>query len=208
MPSVNRAAAMLVLCLAAGCVPQYHPPSYDQPHAILKFRRTYVYSAGESLAERLLVEDQQAYAHTSPSGTARAPHTDVVLVHPAAARVVATSKFVHDETQSEQETFWAEVPYTTTETYDCGTFDSPQTCVRTVTENRSELQSRTVYRTVEVTDAACASELTIRPADRDIYLLELDFQAPGVCRLSCFQQLAQPGGTFTMRPCPVSSRRP
>jgi hypothetical protein len=37
----------------------------------------------------------------------------------------------------------------------------------------------------------------------DVYLLEFDFQAPGVCRLTCFQQQGQPDGSFDMRPCPA-----
>jgi hypothetical protein len=173
----------------------------EQPHAIVKFRRSYAHSAGVSLAEQLTVDDHQAYARTSPAGSANAPQTDAVLVHPQVARLVATSTFFHMETRMVQESYTVQVPYSTMESYSCGYGTSYRTCTRSATHYRSETRTRTVSRSVQVTDAACSAASAIAPKANDLFVLEVNFQAPSVCRLSCFQQFGKPDGTFEMRPC-------
>lgn len=194
---------LLVACLASACVPQYRPPTLEQPHAIVKFRRSYGFSAGVSLSEQLTIDDHHAYGRTSPAGSAEAPQTDAVLVHPQAARVQATSTFFHMETRAVQESYTEQVPYPSTESYNCGYGSSYRMCTRSVTQYRSETRYRTVMRQVQVTDAACTGEIGIAPKAKDVYVLEFNVQAPRVCRLSCFQQFSQPDGTFEMRPCRV-----
>lgn len=196
-------AALVLCCVASACVPQYRPPTLEQPHAIVKFRRSYGYSAGVSLTEQLTVDEHLAYARTSPTGSANAPQTDAVLVHPLAARLLATSTFFHMETRAVQESYSVQVPYSTIESYSCGYGTSYRTCTRSATHYRSETRYRTVMRSVQVTDAVCSHASGIAPKANDIYVLEFNFQAPGVCRLSCFQQFGKPDGTFEMRPCLV-----
>jgi hypothetical protein len=196
-------AVLLLCCAASACVPQYRPPTFEQPHAIVKFRRSYGYAAGASLSEQLTVDGHQAYARTSPAGSANAPQTDAVLVHPQAARFLATSTFFHMETRAVQESYSVQVPYSTMESYSCGYGTSYRTCTRSATHYRSETRYRTVMRSVQVTDATCSGASGIAPRANDVYVLEFNFQAPGVCRLSCFQQWGQPDGSFEMRPCAI-----
>jgi len=199
---MNRAGLVLLVCLAAGCVPQYRPPTYDQPHAILKFRRSYAYAAGVSLSDQLSVDGHAAYGQTVPTASAQVPRTDAVLVHPRPARLSATSAFFHYENRMVQESYTVQVPYSTSESYGCGMSGSYRTCTRFVTRYRSETRYRTVTRAVRVTDAECTAQRSILPMDRGMYLLEFNFQAPGVCRLSCFEQRALPDGSFENRACP------
>jgi len=199
---MNKVSMGLLVCLAAGCVPSYRPPTYAEPHAILKFRRSYAYSAGISLSEQLLVNGQAAYVHTVPTESAQVPRNDAVLIHPRAARLSATSTFFHNENRLVQESYTVQTPTYSTESYSCGTGKSYQTCTRSVTHYSSETRYRTVTRSVRVTDAECTRERTLAPANQGVYLLELNFQAPGVCRLSCFEQFSQPDGSFDNRPCP------
>jgi hypothetical protein len=56
---------------------------------------------------------------------------------------------------------------------------------------------------VPFTDAVCSGASGIAPRPKDIYVLEFTLQAPGVCRLSCFQQFGQSNGSFEMQPCLV-----
>jgi hypothetical protein len=199
MPAVNRLILTVLIGLTSACVPQYRPPTIEQPHAILKLRRIYAQSAGDLLSEHLLVEGSDAYRATVPAGRAKAPRTDSILVHPRAAHFLVTSQFFHEETRAEDESKWVDVPYDDVEMYDCGTEDNHQTCTRMVTKSRSELQHETVYRTVTVTDASCSREVVLGPAAGDVYLLQFDFLQSGVCRLSCFQQISERNGSFTMR---------
>lgn len=198
-----RFIALVIVGMVAACVPAYRAPTFDQPHSTLKLRRLYARSAGEFLSEQLLVDGRQAYGITVPSGSAAVPRTDAILVHPRAGRLAMSSVFFHEETNPEDQSTWVDVPYDDVESYDCGTPDLPQTCTRTVTKSRSELHHETVYRTVDVTDASCHREIAIEPAVDDLYLLQFDFVESGVCRLSCFQQVKQDDGTFTMRLCPA-----
>jgi len=196
---------MVIIGLSSGCIPEYRAPTFDQPHATLKLSRSYARSMGTFLSEYLVVDGGRAYAVTVPSSVAAAPRTDTLLVHPSAARLVVISEFFHKESQTGNEIKWVDVPYEDVETYDCGTFDSPQTCTRVVTKSRSELRHETIYGTVQVTDADCHREITVAPAANDVYLVKFDFVESGICRLSCLQQFKQTNGTLATRPCPPAS---
>jgi hypothetical protein len=155
-----------------------------------------------TIARRAVAELADAVA--TPTAAAEVPRTDAILLHPRPARVVAAGAFFHHETRAVQESYTVQVPYSTIESYSCGTTKSFRTCTRSVTRYRSETRHRTVLRSVRVTDAECARARRIAPGMADVYLLEFDFQAPGVCRLTCFQQIGQPEGSFDMRPCPAT----
>jgi hypothetical protein len=100
-----------------------------------------------------------------------------------------------------QESYTVQIPYSTSESYGCGTGTSYRTCTRSVTRYRSETRYRTVTRSVRVTDGECTSARTLAPGNQSVYLLEFNFQAPGVCRLSCFEQFSQPDGSFENLAC-------
>src|SRR5687768_5988906 len=81
--------AFLALVLFVGCVPQYKPPTQDQPHAIVKFRRSYdnipkegwnaIAGSGE-VVEVLDLNDERAFRLANPSRNVKDSRTDAVLV--------------------------------------------------------------------------------------------------------------------------------
>lgn len=154
------AALLALLTSTAGCATPYKPPTAAQPHAILKLRRTYQSSGGTHLREGVSIEGHDAFAAEDASGAARAARTDAILVHPTTAQVRVAAGFFHTELRTVQESYTVQVPYTTTETYSCGTGTSYQMCTRVVTHYRSETRYRTVVKTVEVSDGSCARRPT------------------------------------------------
>jgi len=203
--SLERTARLIVLALVAsaiGCATPYMPPTKAQPHAILKLRRTYQTSGGTHLREGLSIEGHAAFDAHDVTESAGAARTDALLVHPTTAEVRVTAGFFHTEMRTVQEAYYVQVPYTTTETYSCGSGTSYQTCSRTVTHYRSETHYRTVVRPVEVSDGSCATALWFSPAVNGAYILEYEYAQDRLCRLACFDQV--PGaeqGTFENRPC-------
>jgi hypothetical protein len=95
--------------------------------------------------------------------------TDAILVHPIPSTFVFRSGFSHMETQLVHESY--QEPHTTysTESYNCGTGSSYQTCTRSVTHTTYETRYRDVWRQVEVSDGACSSELRFAPRDGRVY---------------------------------------
>ena len=191
------------ILVAAGCVPAYRPPTEAQPHAVLKFRRVYPQVFGTGLTEGLMLGEYRAVSARDASDMARAPRVDALLVHPVPTTATADSTFFHTESRLVTETYTEQVPYTTTETYNCGSGTSYRTCTRMVTRYRSETKTRQVWKTVEVVDAACRTQIAIDPRDGDVLLLEYDFAGASACRLSCIQQRVNPDGTFDNAPCRV-----
>ena len=121
-----RFIIIVTVGLAAGCIPQYRAPTFDQPHATLKLKRSYALSKGTSLSERMAVDGSWAFAITMPSSVAAEPRTDTLLLHPRPARLLVTSVFFDEESQADQEPTLVSVPYDDVESYDCGTFDNPR----------------------------------------------------------------------------------
>ena len=164
MPAVRvsairwRLAVLALACTGLGCLVPYRPPTYEQPHAVLKYRRAYLMQAGASLSEVLSVDGYAALNLTVPSQTAATARTDAVMVHPQPATLRVDSTFFHNQTRSVEERYTEQVPYTASESYSCGsgygTSYSCRTCTRTVTHYRSETRYRTVMRTERVVDAA------------------------------------------------------
>jgi hypothetical protein len=200
---MKQLPCLLLTLVVGGCASTYRPPTAQQPHAIVKFRRSYAGAAGTSLSEHLTVNGHDAYDSTVPAASAAVPRTHALLLHPGATTLVATGAFFHSENRVVTENYSVQVPYSATESYSCGTSKSFRTCTRSVTHYRSETRTRTVMRTVRVTDAECARQRTLMAKVHDVYLIELLFQGSGVCRLSCFQQVPAPDGSFTTAPCPL-----
>jgi hypothetical protein len=190
-----------VLFVVSGCVSAYRPPTPDEPHAILKYRRYYEAQAGSHLDELLTVEGHRAYAHTRPAEEAEAPATDGLLVHPRPAELTAASTFFVYTTQNVQETYYVSVPYTTSESYNCGTGTSYRTCTRTVTRYRQEPRTRWVTKTVKVPVEQCSDSVWFRPKIGATYLVELAYQGDMSCRLVCSEQVRHEDGSFTTEAC-------
>lgn len=178
MTSTSRAVVLLLLgCATTGCMAQYKPPTAQQPHAVVKFRRTYETTAGSSLTEVLVVDDTWAIRKQSSTRDVGKVHTDAVLLHPGDSRVELHATFSHQESRSQQES------------YSCGTSDSPRTCYRTV------------QRVVTVVDGACNQPMGIRFRAGSQYLLQMTYQDGRNCSASCLIQEKLPDGTFENSSC-------
>ena len=198
-------AMTVVAALATGCVKHYKPPTSDEPHAVLKFRRAYEESRGVSLREILALDDHRAVEKTISARRSKAPQIDAVLVHPRSAHVQAASTFFHTEMRQVQESYQESKPHYTTESYSCGTVSSPRTCTRGVTRYTYETKYRWVTKAVEVVDGACSASVWLAPSQDGVYLLEFTYRGHRSCRLSCYEQLSQSDGTFENQACPVPS---
>jgi hypothetical protein len=202
----RRLGVFGLLCVSAlGCVPEYHPPTLAEPHAVVKLRRTYDVIAGVYLREQLLVDDHLAYAASTAASLGAAARIDALLLHPTPAELTMASTFFHQETRRVYETYYEQVSKIEYETYDCssgsGTSRSYRSCTRSVTRYHSEPRQRWVTRVVDVDDRSCQTGLRFAPVAGRVYLLQYSFQQHGVCSLSCFEQLPQADGTFQNRRC-------
>ncbi len=184
-----------------GCVRQYQPPKPNEPHAILKLRRTYEKTAGAELSESALVGEFQAFSNYSASEMAATPRSDAILVHPVPAELTVSSRFLHREVRRVMEHYHEQVPYQASENYDCGTAKSHRTCTRFVRRHRSESKTRWVNKTITVDDGSCEGKLRLAPKQGATYLLQYTYQDRSLCALSCFEQKPGPDGTMNQTPC-------
>jgi hypothetical protein len=201
-------AAGAVALLATACVPQYEPPTPNQPHAVIKVRRTYDQTAGTSLREAVEIDEHSALREVLDAVVAKAPRTDGLLAHPVPGTFMVRSGFFHEEMRTLTESY--EEPHTTysTESDSCGTVTSYDHCTRTVSHTEYTTKYRTVTQQVEVSDGHCARGIRFAPQDRHVYLLQYSYQAPSVCALSCYEQVQGPDGTFNNLPCPAAPLDP
>jgi hypothetical protein len=189
-------------CVAVSCVPAYKPPTADEPHAILKLRRTYEKSAGTQLTEVVKIGDNVAYQAVTDSRLAESPKTDALLIHPVAIDLVFEMQFSHQYTHMVQEHYSQQVPYQTTESYNCGTPPRYQTCTRPATRYRYEQKTRWVNRTETKIDGRCESALHLNPKQGSSYLMQFTYQDHAACSLSCFEQIAAADGSMQQTACP------
>lgn len=202
----GRIAVLMIVSSALGCALPYKPPTRDQPHAVLKLRRTYQISGGTHMREGLSIDGHDAFGAQDARSAASTVRTDAILVHPRTAEMRVAAGFFHTEMRPVQESYTVQIPYSTFESYNCGTSGSYQMCSRTVTRYRSETRYRTVIRAVEVSDGSCATAAWLSPALNGSYLLEYEYAHDGLCRLACFEQV--PGATpgqFDSRRCELPS---
>jgi hypothetical protein len=167
----------LVALALFGCVSAYKPPSAQEPHALLKFRRRYAERPGSSLREVLRVDGHWAFRKTDLPMHAALPRTDAVLVHPGEFPVEMIAVFSHQEMQAQQES------------YSCGSTSAPRTCYRTV------------QRSVTVTDGQCKRERTVQFESGKNYVIELDYQDARNCSARCMEQQPAGEGKFKNVPC-------
>ena len=203
MIGVSRVAlGWLLLGSLGGCVQAYKPPSADQPHAVLKVRRTYETKVGETLTERVLVGEDLAFEASVPTSVVPVADTSAVLLHPVAARITIRALFTHQELKRVQESYTEQEPYTAQESYSCGGGTTFKTCYRTVTRYRTKNKTRWVTKYVPVVDGSCEPSFTIAPRVGSTYLAQFTYQDHQACSLSCFEQKSRPDGTFEQRECP------
>jgi len=200
--------ALVAALLLVGCVPPYKPPTADQPHAVLKLRRSYEEIAGAALSESVNIDDHYALRETVASRLASTPRTDAMLAHPAPQTFEVRSEFFHTESRQVHESYQEPHTYYDTESYDCssgfGTNKSYRTCTRSVSRTRYETRWRWVTKTVQVSDGACGSALRFSPQNQHVYLLQYTYSAPNVCSLACFEQVGAEDGSFRNQACPAA----
>lgn len=200
-----RQAVALLPLLAVACVPPYKPPRLDQPHALLKLRRSYDTIAGSTLEEAVEIDEHRALQQSAASRLAQPARTDALLVHPVPSTVEVYARFLHLETQLVHESY--QVSHTTYdyESYDCssgfGATHVSRTCSRTVPHTHYETRYRDVWRQVPVTDGACSSSFRWAPRDGRVYLMQYTYHDQSVCSLSCYEQIPEEGGSFKNVPC-------
>lgn len=176
--------AGLAVSSLMGCMRQYEAPTPGQPHAIVKFRRTYESTPGATLNELLVINDERAYGESVAAGMGAVPRTDALLVHPGSVQVSLRVSFTHQDS------------YTTQESYSCGTIDSPRQCSRTVTQQRT------------VTDGGCVQDLGLRFDEGTNYLLALNYQDSRNCNATCMIQEPLGDGKFKNRACVYVATEP
>lgn len=210
MKAMMALGTLLLLC--ASCVPPYKPPTADQPHALLKLRRSYDTTAGAVIQESVQIDEHSALAKSDASVIARAPRTDAILVHPLPSTFVFNSGFSHTESRMVHESYQEAHTTYDHESYDCssgfGTNKSYRTCSRTVPHTRYETKYRYVNKQVQVSDGQCASALRFYPQNGHVYLLQYTYHAHSVCSLSCFEQVEQEPASFQNLPCPAAPPEP
>lgn len=196
-----RLAISLAVCVSA-CVPRYEPPRSDQPHAVVKLRRSYDQVAGARLEESADIDGHAALRQGLIAGVAATPRTDAVLVHPVPGTFQVSSNFFHIEQRLVTESYTVPQYHYRTESYSCGSGQFPRTCTRSVTTTTYDTRYRTVLRSVPVSDGSCSRALRFWPRDGRAYLVQYTYSAPSVCSLSCFEQLPRADGEFENRACP------
>ena len=192
------------LLVTVACIPVYKPPTANDPHAVVKVRRAYEQRPGQTLSESVIINGHQGHSARSAASLA-ATRTDALLVHPGPAEWQVSGTFSHPEQQWVQEQYQEREPYYTTETYNCGFGNQQRTCTRPKTDYRYVTKTRTVFRTVDVTDGTCSAELSHMAEEGSVYLLQFTYQQSGVCTLSCFEQGSS--GQKRCEPLPAAAKK-
>ena len=206
----RRCALLVVLAAGCGCVQvhAYQPPRPDEPHAIVKLRRVYETRGGDTLDEQVTVGNELALQQTVSVSVTATPRHDAIDVRARPTAIELDASFSHTETYTESESYQEQVPGTKTETYDCGTFDAPNTCTRTVDDSHYETRWRTVERSMQVSDGACKAAIAFRPSADHVYLLDFTFRGDHACTLACYEQVRGDDGGFQNAPCVVAKESP
>lgn len=183
----------LIIVLMAGCTPPaYVQPKPSEPHAILKIRSTihrkYRGGLGRSITLGEYAIDPRVYG-AEQGGDARTVH---IRIRPEPNWLTAYADFSYMDSRTVSRM------RTVTESTPCGSSPTgtPQTCTHTRTEHRTETEHYTV------TTASCQDRTYLKPRAGGVYLVQYDFYADADCRLTCFEQLPRPDGTFQLVACP------
>lgn len=90
---MNIRVLSIVLVLSVGCSHQYSPPRAGEPHAVIKFRRSYQESKGTLLIEKLHIGEERAFMFKGKRKVAETTRTDAILVAPGQNLVTAFAEF-------------------------------------------------------------------------------------------------------------------
>lgn len=199
MPRVLPAVTLTLL----GCrPPAYVQPTPEQPHAILKLRHVVHQKGGASYASSVWVGRFAVDERTLGDEQAESSSIHLrVRPNPDAFMVRGRSYHMEYKTvtryRSEQES------YSCPQQKCSGGFGTtPRSCY---TAYNTCTRSRQVpYQTQEwvpVTNDQCEAAFPFAPQAQKTYLLQFDYLGENQCKLSCFAQVANPAGDFTLTPC-------
>jgi hypothetical protein len=190
---------LILAASCTACVPAYRPPTANEPHAVVKLRRSYEQYVGTELHERIQLNGFLVFQSTRPSNV-RSALTDAVLTHPGVATWRFESTFYHQETRLVNEPYQYSVPYTSMRTFPCGTPRAPTVCTQPITDYRYFTQYRYVPRLVNVPDGRCRATLSHVMDEGHVYLVLLTYQDDETCQLRCYEQTEQ--GNRHCQPAP------
>lgn len=176
--------ASSALSLSA-CVPEYRPPAYDEPHAVVKARLVCHAWPGPRLDQSVMIDAQRLSEVPPPVHGGDGIVTRPVLVRPGTVSWAVRVAFFHTQIVNRTET------YTTSQSYSCG----KSIC------SRSTPDTRVVSQPVRVNDAVCEQAMLFQAAARERYIIQYDFFADQRCSLHCFQQFVGTDGTLDNAPC-------
>jgi hypothetical protein len=200
--------ALALASLSVGCVHRYDAPTPQEPHATIKIRRSFESSAGTHLREQTTVTGYVAESDVVGASASSAPQTSAIIVHPIPAEIGVGASFFHSEIRTVDETYTVQVPYTSTESYSCGSGTHYQTCTRMVTNYRSETRHRTVTKPVDVVDAQCRASVRLAPQVGHLYVVDFTFRENDACSASCVEQIEiLSDGSFKSAPCPAPNAK-
>ena len=184
-PAYPRTPFWLAAWILSACVPDYRPPNFNEPHALVKVRLAYHAWPGSELEQLVSIDGNDVREIPPPEQHGVAVATRPVLVRPGSAVWTFRTTFFHNDVTSHAET------YESKEDVPC---DST-TCVQ------STPHTRQVNRVERVDDATCAQSTKLLAVSGETYTLEYEYLANQQCTLHCHRQVHRPGGAAASTPC-------
>ncbi len=200
LPALSRAMGLgvaLAFHAACGPPPIYQQPALDEPHAVLKVRVSYHATLPTTLEESMTLA---GYTLPAPGPAELSPRHFVraFRVQPGLQTLRIRTHFFHNETRSHVESYYETQRYacgTTRSGYGSSSYSTTQYC------SRSMPRTRTVYRTVRVTDALCERQAPMDFPPQSVFFVEYDFYGHGQCSTRCMLQTPDANGGFSFTPC-------
>lgn len=194
----SRWVPLLILLSTTGC--PYTFPKPNEPHAIVKIRRTYHQTRGEELREVALIDHHIALRREVYSRQASVPVTDAIRVHPRAAEWQWSGTFFHVEIRRVEERYTAIESCTKRENrlQPDGTYRFETVITTCYVE-----KTRWVNKREEVRDGNCVHRFTLAPLVGHLYLLQLSYMGGNICNLVCLEQI-RAGAALQLMPCAPS----
>jgi hypothetical protein len=169
----------------SACVPDYRPPNYSEPHALVKVSLAYHAWPGLELEQLVSVDGHDIRDIPLPAQRGARVATRQVLVRPGSVVWTIQTTFFHNDVTSHAET------YESKEDVPCGS----TTCMQ------STPHTRQVNRVDRVDDATCTQSTKLLGVAGETYTLEYEYLANQRCSLHCYHQIHQRGGAPTKAPC-------
>jgi hypothetical protein len=191
---------LVLSLLAASCAGSaYVPPTAKQPHAVLRFRRSYQTTSGDQLDEGIRVNGEVAFRSGADADAARSERTDTILIRPDVAQIDVAASFSHFERYVGYVPASAPQPPPTAEPFHCGT----QVCLQSSTDHAREY--RPANEVASIVDQWCEKTLRFVPTAGGVYLIDFVYRGDRLCTVTCSEQ----GGSdpSSARDCPVPKLR-